>query len=1530
MGYKGMARIARSSSSIQPTVMKNPFIGDAYFLDNPTKVLGEQTIRKGRFGDDIIVVKGTPESIAGIDAYPLEIPDILTPAAQYTTKPKNEIIAEVFQHEVQHISEKHVKRLRAKKDTPVLSSEAQDVFSFREISNMYNKAISRDEMEAYYFTHPELNYKLLIDEFVNTRQQLIEKDLICWYEGAWHYVYTFLSGNISKKISHLKRDMEKAIEVLGEARYEKQLQMLESVRPKQKSLVGEDSLTLLPHSAFAKEMMITGFRYGKPELHRETSLKDAFKSWLRELPPDQFNKANYREIIKYYLDNEAIPISDGPNKERDEKLAINTRQTTKEEGDRLFAKMLAEDLAPEDQSRIIYLWNEKFNSYVEPNLSKTPVCFQISKTFKANAPFIANPTQIRAASFQMEKQSGLLAYGVGVGKTGAAIICGAQAYYNNLAKKLLYVVPTNTYDKWIGEIQGYTDKRTGQFMHGLLPQMPKVVGLFNLNPVIVREQVKIYSPQEEKQFEALEELIAIVKKMASKPDFTDVQKKEIAKFYTVPWGGIEAEYKAYTKNSKSANPKSFVQFTADFLKDEYNSMIYKLGRVRSYEDGTIFVITEVGLQRLGISDANKEWMNAVLYEILSQGEKAASMSDKRAEKAAAALEVRIESMISVSQKKAALSIEDFGIDWACFDEAHMYKKLFTMVKGEITGEKQYGPNAGKMEREKSKYELKSGAYPSARALSAFALSYYIQKKNQNRNVLLLTATPFTNSPLEVYSMLVFANFAALQEMGLGNMVDFFDTFMRINYDIKYTPQKTVVKDVVLTGYNNLSQLRQVVYSLMDKKDEGANLKRPTKHIWPSLQNGIETTIPMTAEQEYLMNEVKQYINGKLDYDIICQQALEDEVEAMDFDGLDDETLIAEWERVTEREFEGERENLPESRRDAMIKQIKNVKVGGKEMSVDDLEEDEKAGVRVLRGLSMMRQITLSPYLYHKACKKAKGETLEMPDFRDYVESSPKLRYVMGCIKSIIDFHRERDEKISGQVVYMNTGTEYFPLIKEYAVKTMGLHDHQVGLVTGSMTKAAKEKVKNGFLSGDILILIGSSSISVGVDLQNNATSLYNCYYDWNPTDAQQIEGRIWRQGNRFANVRIVYPQCYNSSDPIIFEYLNSKTLRINEIWNRSSELQELDLRDFNPKELQKKLITDPEEKADWEILEETDSLRTSLLFYRNRLESIEGALRSFKKIQNNREEVRSILQQVGVKALEAKRQKAIAKQEKAVEDIRFSMRFEEPEKRDKAVEKYLKGAYPHNEDPDGRYIAGDYSVMDDAQLAKQASKIAAFLTYDMTYSDASTWGDIYYGRNGLADTLDEFYNAFNDISRASERILKPLGINLEDGTDPLIEFNRKITEFEQQLADIENSRPERILRIKAELAATIGIKKTVEDRIAEFAAPNARLIPPQLSTEAPPPELLVPEAPEAIELQQDIEPPVMPEAPEVVVAPAKKRKKVAEARIEQSAAAPLVITRDIIETQINALNLALKYASGDLQTAINDQINSLTISLKYI
>jgi hypothetical protein len=765
-------------------------------------------------------------------------------------------------------------------------------------------------------------------------------------------------------------------------------------------------------------------------------------------------------------------------------------------------------------------------------------------------------------------------------------------------------------------------------------------------------------------------------------------------------------------------------------------------------------------------------------------------------------------------KKAKLYVEDFGFDFVCFDESHYYKKVFTYVKGSIKSVEEKDGDK-KYKRDKSKYELKSGSVPSSRALSAFVLSHAIQRLNDNRNVLHLTATPFTNSPLEIYSILALTNYRALEEMDMANMVDFFDTFMKINYDIKYTAQKTVVKDVVLTGFNNLSSLRGLIYSLIDKKDEGANLIRPDKYVFPSVDKGIETTFPMTLEQEEIIRDIKNFIQDPdYSYAELCRTSIEEEVNELDFEGMSDEQLVDTYNRALQKDEEIILEDeLTDKQREELIAKIKSAKIGVA-FGESELSETESKGARILQALSAMRQVTLSPYTWN--CKRS-PELKKTLTYKKYIGSSPKLQYVMGCVKSVLDYHHAKGTKPSGQVIYMNAGVEFFPLIKEYLVKELGLTEAQVGMVTGGMSKGAKENVKRGFLNGDILILIGSATISVGVDLQNNSSVLYNCYYDWNPTDAQQIEGRIWRQGNKYSAVRIVYPMCYNSVDPVMFQYLQEKTSRINEIWNREGKISELDLRDFNPKQLQKDLITDPEEKADWEILEESEKVEGEIIYLENRLSSIEDTQVSINTMEEQRPQVAKHLTEISGKRAEMKRKdakEAYAEKREAI----ISKYTRDEAKMASELAKLKTSAYDIDKDPESKYKAKKFTKATDEELYIEAKKVIEWLS-KVDYSSIDVLGDIFYNKNSIIELLKSFRGNFKDYKQLVDRVLIPLGLDIKNISSPLTEVKNKLEEKREQLAAIKESKPDRIARIKKEMSAK-RFNTTIADRIKEFSKYN--------------------------------------------------------------------------------------------------------------
>lgn len=622
------------------------------------------------------------------------------------------------------------------------------------------------------------------------------------------------------------------------------------------------------------------------------------------------------------------------------------------------------------------------------------------------------------------------------------------------------------------------------------------------------------------------------------------------------------------------------------------------------EDYSITIVTYEGFEKIGFSDETRNLQENVLFEILNQGQEG---------RAFVALRQRLQDLVGKGNKGTVLTIEEMGIDFACFDEAHKMKKVFTQVKGAISIDKE-----GNEKKEKNPYQLSSGQ-PSSIALKGFMIIHYLLEKNNYKNILLLTATPFTNSPLEIYSMLSMVAYKKLSKTQLNGLQVFFDTFVQISNELVVNSRLKIEKKEVVLGFNNLIALQSLIRRFVLHKTGEQTIPpvpRPKKYLLPYLQesvNGIitnlskdkqiDTYISMTDAQEDYMNDIINYVEGNL-----SEEQMEKNARNINFDDIGIE--VDEDEIVSS---------------DGLI------------VDIDGLNEDEKIGVRTLKGISMSRNLALSPYLY-------KFSGLSNPNYNDYINSSPKLLYVMECIKSVRNYHISKNEPISGQVIYMDRGIQYFELIKKYLINVIGYNENEVGIIQSGLPKngkKSKDYIKNLF-NGEIYneetkdfekvsdaerlkIVIGSSTIKEGMNLQKYGTVLYNCSVDWNPTDMQQLEGRIYRQKNTFNAVRIVIPLLINSADIFLFQKLQEKSSRLHSIWSTNNLTNKIEVGELNTAEVKFALIRNPEKIAELKIKEEIEKLEEEELLITRKFKNGDDVRITIDKIKENYDDAKKII-----------------------------------------------------------------------------------------------------------------------------------------------------------------------------------------------------------------------------------------------------------------------------------------------------------------
>ncbi len=617
-------------------------------------------------------------------------------------------------------------------------------------------------------------------------------------------------------------------------------------------------------------------------------------------------------------------------------------------------------------------------------------------------------------------------------------------------------------------------------------------------------------------------------------------------------------YKQFTAELRGILPNRRI-YDLYNLSEDYISQLYdENGDVIMVEEGSISMLTYQGFERIGFKEHTQDRMLGQLTDAISMIQEM-DITTKAGEKAIVREQEKLGGIIGKALMKSTVNIEDLGFDFVCFDEAHALKKIFSQVKAKsVEGKKQ-----------KKMYEISAGA-PSTRGIKGYFVCSYIQMNHSGRNVLLLTATPFTNSPLEVYSMLSLVAYTYLKEIGLSNINDFFDTYCEMSYELVINSKLKPERKQIFKAFDNLVSLQKLIYKYMLHKEAGKpdakgrviQLVRPDKWVLPykgrfvnnefvdaKPEEFVDTVLPLTSEQKLMMDDVIAYVEGTISYDSLAAKAAAGlESDFGDSEVLEDDDSI--------------------------------------ELNEGSLDDDEKAGVRTLRGVNFARNIALSPFLYEFS---GLGE----PGYRDYIEKSPKLTYVMECIRSVKAHHKAHDEPMSGQIIYMDRGKKYFELIKQYLIKELGFKPHEIGIIRSGKEGTAehKENTKNTFNgvvydekvksyrdipdSERIKVIIGTSSIKEGMNLQRYSTVLFNSFIDWNPTDQIQLEGRMWRQGNSFKNVRITIPMMADSMDIFMFQKLEEKTRRINSIWNYDGKTNVLSVEEIDPREQKMALVSNP-------------------------------------------------------------------------------------------------------------------------------------------------------------------------------------------------------------------------------------------------------------------------------------------------------------------------------------------------------------------
>lgn len=173
---------------------------------------------------------------------------------------------------------------------------------------------------------------------------------------------------------------------------------------------------------------------------------------------------------------------------------------------------------------------------------------------------------------------------------------------------------------------------------------------------------------------------------------------------------------------------------------------------------------------------------------------------------------------SLNQKEFHVDFELFGFNALIVDEAHRFKNLFKIPR-----------DAGSVLSGYNEYSSLGTGIPSKRALKLFGMTQLIHFHNNNKGVFLLTATPFTNSPLEIFSMLSYIARKELEKRHLFDSLSFCKEYAQITEEDVVTAKGTITTKSIMKSFRSVKSLQNLLREVIDQIDgEDAGIIRPIK------------------------------------------------------------------------------------------------------------------------------------------------------------------------------------------------------------------------------------------------------------------------------------------------------------------------------------------------------------------------------------------------------------------------------------------------------------------------------------------------------------------------------------------------------------------------------------------------------------------------------------------------------------------------------------------------------------------------------
>ena len=180
---------------------------------------------------------------------------------------------------------------------------------------------------------------------------------------------------------------------------------------------------------------------------------------------------------------------------------------------------------------------------------------------------------------------------------------------------------------------------------------------------------------------------------------------------------------------------------------------------------------------------------------------------------------------------------------------------------------------------------------------------------------------------------------------------------------------------------------------------------------------------------------------------------------------------------------------------------------------------------------------------------------------DLLPDDPESK-VNLCLDNIHRIWESSSEQKSTQLVFCDLSTPHgdgkFNVYDDLKAKLvrMGVPETEIAFIHDAKTEAQKAALFTNVRSGNVRILLGSTAkMGAGTNVQKRLIAEHHLDIPWRPSDIEQREGRILRQGNENSKVDIFRYVTENTFDSYMWQTIESKQKFISQIMTSKSPVR---------------------------------------------------------------------------------------------------------------------------------------------------------------------------------------------------------------------------------------------------------------------------------------------------------------------------------------------------------------------------------------